>query len=112
MFDDLPPDLDRLQTLRVWHALWLERIDRKVADVQQRQAEEERGRRNRPRPPDWVVELSRATGEPLQVHDGECGMTGKRNRAIDRDEARRLLTTDAVPACPFCHPDTQLHIID
>jgi hypothetical protein len=38
-------------------------------------------------------------------------MKGKRHRAISRDEARRLLTTDAVPACPFCHPDTQLRII-
>ncbi|WP_330358351.1 hypothetical protein [Streptomyces chartreusis] len=51
MFDDLPPDLDRLHTLRVWHALWLERIDRKIAAVQRRQAEEERGRRVRPDPP-------------------------------------------------------------
>ncbi|MFC9842967.1 DUF6233 domain-containing protein [Streptomyces sp. NPDC127595] len=31
---------------------------------------------------------------------------------MDRDEARRLLTTGGVPACPFCHPDTQLRIID
>lgn len=51
VFDDLPPDLDRLHTLRVWHALWLERIDRKIAAVQRRQAEEERGRRDRPDPP-------------------------------------------------------------
>ncbi|MFD4523922.1 DUF6233 domain-containing protein [Streptomyces sp. NPDC058470] len=65
-----------------------------------------------PRPPDWVVQLSIGTGKPLQVHDGECGMTGKEHRAIDRDEARRLLTTEGVPACPFCHPDIQLHIID
>jgi hypothetical protein len=111
MFDDLPPDLDRLHTLRTWHALWLERIDRRIAYVQKRQAEEERGRRNRPQPAAWVVELSRATGGPLQVHDGECGMKGKRHRAVSRGEARRLLTTDAVPACPFCHPDTQLRII-
>jgi hypothetical protein len=111
MPDDLPPDLERLTTLRVWHAMWLDRIDRRIAYVQKRQAEEERGRRNRPQPPDWVVELSRATGGPLQVHDGECGMKGKRHRAVSRDEARRLLTTDGVPACPFCHPDTQLRII-
>ncbi|MFI5888153.1 DUF6233 domain-containing protein [Streptomyces sp. NPDC051554] len=97
--------------MRVWHAMWLDRIDRQIASVQKRQAEEERGRRNRPRLPDWVVELSRANGEPLQVHDGACGMNGKRHRAVSRDEARRLLTADAVPACPFCHPDTQLRII-
>ena len=111
MPDDLPPDLERLTTLRVWHAMWLERIDRRIAYAQKRQAEEEHGRRNRPRPPDWAVELSRATGEPLQVHDGECGMKGKQHRAVSRDEARRLLTVDTVPACPFCHPDTQLRII-
>ncbi|WP_455752971.1 hypothetical protein [Streptomyces chartreusis] len=57
MFDDLPPDLERLHTLRVWHALWLERIDRKIAALQRRQAEEERGRRTRPERPDWIVEL-------------------------------------------------------
>ncbi|MFJ9380400.1 DUF6233 domain-containing protein [Streptomyces sp. NPDC101455] len=111
MPDDLPPDLERLTTLRVWTAMCLERIDRRIAYVQKRQAEEEHGRRNRPQPADWVVELSRATGEPLQVHDGECGMKGKRHRAVSRDEARQLLTVDTVPACPFCHPDTQLRII-
>ncbi|WP_420309234.1 DUF6233 domain-containing protein [Streptomyces sp. YS-B37] len=111
MPDDLPPDLDRLHTLRTWHAMCLERIDRWIAYVQKRQAEEERGRRSRPRPADWVVELSRATGGPLQVHDGACGMKGKRHGAVSRDEARRLLTADAVPARPVCQPDTQLRII-
>jgi hypothetical protein len=38
-------------------------------------------------------------------------MKGKRHRAVSRDEARRLLATDAVPACPFCHPDSRLRII-
>ncbi|MFJ4632844.1 hypothetical protein [Streptomyces sp. NPDC088847] len=49
----LPPDLDRLHTLRVWHAMWLERIDRQIVYVQKRQAEGERGRRSRPRPREW-----------------------------------------------------------
>lgn len=31
VFDDLPPDLDRLHTLRVWHTMWLQRIDAKIA---------------------------------------------------------------------------------
>ncbi|MEV5899920.1 hypothetical protein [Streptomyces sp. NPDC052127] len=51
MFDDLPEDLPRLETLRVWHTLWLGRIDAKIAAVQQRQAEAEHGRRRRPEPP-------------------------------------------------------------
>ncbi|WP_437111931.1 hypothetical protein [Streptomyces sp. enrichment culture] len=41
--------------LRVWHAMWVERIDRKIAAVEQRQAEEERARRLRPAPPGWVA---------------------------------------------------------
>ncbi|CAL9318111.1 hypothetical protein SUDANB25_05787 [Streptomyces sp. SudanB25_2051] len=35
--------------------MWVGRIDRKIAAVQQRQAEEERARRLRPAPPDWVA---------------------------------------------------------
>ncbi|MCX5238950.1 DUF6233 domain-containing protein [Streptomyces prunicolor] len=77
--------------MRVWHAMWLDRIDRRMAYVQQRQAEEERGRRNRPRPPDWILELNRATGHPLAVHVGDCGMAGRRSRPVGQDEARRLL---------------------
>ncbi|CAL9624266.1 hypothetical protein SUDANB99_05891 [Streptomyces sp. enrichment culture] len=41
--------------MRVWHAMWVERIDRKIAAVEQRQAEEERARRLRPAPPGWVA---------------------------------------------------------
>ncbi|MEW2120271.1 DUF6233 domain-containing protein [Streptomyces sp. NPDC005474] len=103
MFDDLPPDLARLDALMVWHALWLERIDRKIDYLRQRQAEDERGCRSRPRPADWIVELGAGARELFQVHDGECGMTGRRHRAVGRNEARRLLTT-GVQACPFCRP--------
>ncbi|WTF00392.1 DUF6233 domain-containing protein [Streptomyces sp. NBC_01613] len=115
MFDharDLPDDLERLQTLRIWHALCLDRIDRKIAHVQQRQAEEERGRARRPPTPDWILELNRTTGHPLAVHVGDCGMTGHRTQPVSHDGARRLLTTDQVPACPICRPDTELHIVD
>ncbi|WP_328879164.1 DUF6233 domain-containing protein [Streptomyces sp. NBC_00299] len=112
MFDDLPPDLERLRTLRVWHALWMERIDRKIADLQRRQAEEERGRRNRPQPPDWIVELGiGAERAPVQVHAGDCYMAGKRRRPVNRDEARRLLAT-GLRACNHCQPDIQLHMLD
>ncbi|MGW2965126.1 DUF6233 domain-containing protein [Streptomyces sp. NPDC001220] len=115
MFDnlrDLPDDLERLQTLRIWHAMWLERIDRKAADLRQRQAEEDRGRARRPPAPDWILELARATGHPLAVHVGDCGMAGPRTQPVGQDDARRLLTTDGVPACPICRPDTSLHIVD
>lgn len=112
VFDDLPPDLDRLHTLRVWHALWLERIDRKIAALQRRQAEQERGRRNRPARPDWIVQLGIGAGRPpLQVHTGDCRMAGSRHRPVGREEARRLLA-GGLPACIHCRPDAQLEIID
>ncbi|MFF7566721.1 DUF6233 domain-containing protein, partial [Streptomyces pseudovenezuelae] len=90
MFDDLPPDLDRLRTLRVWHALWLHRIDAKIARLERRKAEEAHGRKNRPQPAEWVVEVGIGTGKPpVQVHAGHCHMIGSRRRPISRDEARR-----------------------
>ncbi|MEU9272320.1 DUF6233 domain-containing protein [Streptomyces sp. NPDC048251] len=112
MFDDLPEDLPRLETLRVWHTLWLARINAKIAAVQQREAESEHGRRRRPEPPDWTVELGIGAGRPpVQVHAGDCHMTGKRRRPVGRDEARRLLA-DGLRACTHCRPDTQLDITD
>lgn len=108
MFDDLPPDLDRLQTLRVWHALWLKRIDNKIAAVRQREAEEERGRRNRPRDPDWFVELGTGKGQPpTAVHAGGCYIAPNRRRPVDRTEALRILDS-GLPACPVCRPDNDL----
>lgn len=115
MFDhsrDLPDDPDQLATLRIWHAMWLDRIDRKAAHLRQRQAEEERGRAHRPPAPDWILELSRADGRPIAVHTGHCGMAGRRTKPVDQDGARRLLTTDGVPACPICRPDSALGIVD
>lgn len=112
VFDDLPPDLERLHTLRVWHAMWVRRIDTKIAAIVKRQAEEDHGRRNRPRPPEWIVELGiGARKPPLQVHAGDCYMAGQRRRPIDRDEARRLITS-GLKACTHCRPDVQLRIID
>jgi hypothetical protein len=110
MFDDLPPDLERLHTLRVWHAMWLARIDRKITQVTRRQAEEERGRRTKPAVPEWIVELGIGVGRPpAQVHRGDCSMAGKRRRAVGRQEALRLLA-DGTNACAHCRPDTALGI--
>ncbi|KFG71163.1 DUF6233 domain-containing protein [Streptomyces mutabilis] len=112
MFDDLPSDLERLQTLRVWHAMWVQRIDTKIAAVRQRQDEAEYGRRNRPAPAEWIVELGiGARRPPLQVHAGDCYLAGSRRRPVDRDEARRLLA-GGLRACGHCQPDVALHIID
>jgi hypothetical protein len=70
------------------------------------------GRRVRPARPEWIVQLGIGTGRPLvQVHGGDCYAAGNRHRAIDRDEARRLLASE-LPACPHCQPDIDLRILD
>ncbi len=112
MFDDLPPDLERLQTLRVWHAMWLARIDRKIAAIRKRQAEAEHGRRVRPRPPEWIVELGIGNGgPPVQVHAGDCHIAGRRRRPVSREDARRLLAS-GLPSCGHRRPDRRLNILD
>ncbi|GAA2254028.1 hypothetical protein GCM10010145_22510 [Streptomyces ruber] len=112
MFDDLPPDLARLLTLRVWHAMWLERIDRRIAAVRRREAEQERGRQRRPPGPDWIVELGIGDGRPpVELHAGDCYAAGGRRRAVDRGEARRLLAA-GLRACTHCRPDRRLGILE
>ncbi|WP_055712058.1 DUF6233 domain-containing protein [Streptomyces torulosus] len=112
MRDDLPSDLERLLTLRTWHALWLDRIDRKITAVRQREAEAERGRQRRPPEPDWMVELGIGVGRPpIELHTGGCYAAGKRRRPVDRDEARRLLAS-GLRACRHCRPDRHLGIFD
>ncbi|MGW2770721.1 DUF6233 domain-containing protein, partial [Streptomyces sp. NPDC001275] len=77
--------------------------------VVQRQAEQDRGRRAKPRPAEWIVELGIGAGRPpTQVHRGSCYMAGKRHRPISRDEARSLL---AAGTCTHCRPDRDLGII-
>lgn len=112
MFDDLPDDLESLQTLRTWHAMWVQRIDTKINARRRRLAEEEYGRRNRPAMPDWVVELGIGVRHPpVQVHAGDCYMVGARRRPVSRDEARRLLA-EGLKACGHCQPDVELKVID
>ncbi|MFJ9590873.1 DUF6233 domain-containing protein [Streptomyces acidicola] len=42
---------------------------------------------------------------------GDCYAAGKRRRAIDRDEARRLLAS-GLPACTHCQHDVELRVLD
>ncbi|WP_369276467.1 DUF6233 domain-containing protein [Streptomyces sp. R11] len=90
----------------------MERIDHKIAALQKRQAEQEHGRRSRPRPPEWIVELGIGDGRPpIEVHAGDCHMAGHRRRPVSREEARRLLAA-GLRACIHCQHDTRLHILD
>ncbi|WAU82116.1 DUF6233 domain-containing protein [Streptomyces sp. Qhu-G9] len=106
------PDLGRLLALRVWHAMWLQRIDDKIAALQQRKAEQGRGRQRRFAEPEWFVARGIRDGRPpAEVHAGCCYAAGRRRRPVSRDEARRLLAT-GVRACSHCRPDTVLDILD
>ncbi|MFE2972355.1 DUF6233 domain-containing protein [Streptomyces sp. NPDC059340] len=95
----------RLLTLRVWHAMWLQRIDTKIADLQEREAEQEQGRKNRPQEPDWIVELGIGNGRPpIEVHAGGCYAAGKRRRSVPRDEVARTKHCPAPPRSPAGAP--------
>lgn len=97
----------------MWHALWVERIDAKMArlreeQVQQAQAEERRIERT----PEWIVERGIGDGgPPVEVHRGDCHAAGKRRRPVGQEEARRALA-DGVRACTHCRPDTELGVLE
>ncbi|MBD0844743.1 DUF6233 domain-containing protein [Streptomyces sp. TRM68416] len=92
--------------------MWLQRIDTKIAAVRQRDAERARGEERRPPAPDWIIELGiGCRNPPVQVHAGDCYAAAKRRRAVDRDEARRLLAA-GLPACTHCRPDRHLGILE
>ncbi|MEW2393140.1 DUF6233 domain-containing protein [Streptomyces venezuelae] len=113
MLDDLPPDLDRLETLRTWHAMWLDRIDSKIAWVREEQEQQARAARQRERrAPDWIVELGIGRGSPpIEVHRGDCHAAGKKRKPITRDEARRALA-EGIRACTHCQPDAELRMLE
>jgi hypothetical protein len=113
MFDDLPPDLDRLEVLRTWHAMWVARIDEKIKQV--RLAQEQQARvaaEAERRAPDWLIEYGlNRDAIPNTVHTGDCRMTGKRAKGVDSDTARRALA-GGVEACMHCRPDTELGYLE
>lgn len=113
MFDDLPPDLHRLETLRTWHAMWVKRIDQKIAQV--RKQEEQRARATaarEERAPDWLLDYGlNRDALPLAVHVGGCHMAGKRSKGVDSDTARRALA-GGVEACTHCRPDVELGFLE
>ncbi|MBT2505135.1 hypothetical protein J7I98_04330 [Streptomyces sp. ISL-98] len=106
---DLPPDLLRLRALETWHAMWLDRIRNAIREAEEREAGKQRAEARKPPPPDWGVQLGIGVGRPpVAVHAGGCPNSGKRWRAVNRDEARRLLAVEGVEACGMCNPDQVL----
>lgn len=110
---DLPPDLDRLRTLRTWYAMWLGRIDQAIEKAEEQQRTEElKAQRQVTATPDWIVELGIGQGAPpVDVHIGGCHMAGKRRQTISRDEAVQLIS-QGVNACTHCRPDTELGLLE
>lgn len=58
-------------------------------------------------PPPWLAEYGIGGQRTVvQIHTGDCAMTGGRVRAISETEARRGVAE--VGACQYCRPDTVL----
>ncbi|MGW8702872.1 DUF6233 domain-containing protein [Streptomyces eurythermus] len=113
MFDDLPDDVPRLETLRTWHAMWVARIDAKLAQARQREAEQARAAAAREAErPAWLLDYGlNRDREPAAVHVGDCRMAGGRSKGIDADTARQALA-GGVRACTLCRPDTELGMLE
>ncbi|MEE1737008.1 DUF6233 domain-containing protein [Streptomyces sp. BE147] len=108
----LPSDVPRLRTLRTWHAMWVEEIDKAIALAEKRDKERRQGEERRPPTPDWVMEHGIGAGAPeAEVHVGGCYAAGHRTRAISRDQAVAAIT-GGVRACSHCRPDTELGLLE
>jgi hypothetical protein len=109
--NDLPPDLPRLRTLETWLNLQLHHVRQAITAAERREQEQQRAVQDRPPAPDWLLELGLNRDQPLYVHAGDCIMTGKRVRGIDRGAAVRALG-EGVAACSHCRPDSELGYLD
>ncbi|MFB7162348.1 DUF6233 domain-containing protein [Streptomyces sp. NPDC056242] len=104
---DLPPDVERLETLRTWHQMTLDRIDRALVAARQRE-EEQQARRER------AAAESRFKVEPgldqQIIHRGGCQKWTGTNSYLDRSEVLLAIGDNAlnVQPCPICRPDTAL----
>ena len=106
---DLPPDLPRLRTLETWLQLQLARVQQEIRHL------EDQARIHTPSPdpvpPEWLAEYDiGAQRRLLQIHTGDCRMTGTRVKPIDEAAARRGCVEAG--ACQFCRPDTVLGVLE
>ncbi|MER6851586.1 DUF6233 domain-containing protein [Streptomyces flaveolus] len=80
--------------METWLAYTLAEVRKAIKAAEQRERERQRGIRDRPAPPDWLLELGlNRDSRPVQVHAGGCWNAGKRGRGISREEARRALVS-------------------
>lgn len=111
--EDLPPDLPRLRTLETWLAYSLHRVQARISEVEQREADM-RPRRQLPDGPTWVLSYLRVRGQATEdsVHLGGCKMASHHTRALTREQALRAITAGGIRACEICRPDSELGVLD
>ncbi|MFD4788262.1 DUF6233 domain-containing protein [Streptomyces sp. NPDC058459] len=109
---DLPPDLPRLRTLRIFFSRVLAQVDAAIADAERQEAEQQRGQQARPPAPDWILQLGVNPANVEALHTGDCPAPRKsrRTRGITREQAVDALR-EQVRACPLCRPDTALGVL-
>lgn len=109
MSDDLPPDLPRLRVIETAAVLYLDRVRRKIHELERQQAAS-----GRPVPrPDTRYRMQRGVDEhraPMKLHLAGCAL-GKNGIPIGEPEARQALL-EQVTACGICRPDTELGMLD
>lgn len=90
----------------------LAQLDRWIAVEEEREAARRRAEDRRPPPPEWLLDRGIGAGRPSAlIHQGGCAMAkGARIQPISESQARRALY-EHVEACPFCNPDTALHVV-
>ncbi|MFD0032499.1 DUF6233 domain-containing protein [Streptomyces sp. NPDC127172] len=107
MNEDLPPDVERLETLRTWHQMSLDRIDRALVVARQREAEAKDRRERAAAERRFKVEPGL---EQQIIHRGGCAKWAGNGSYLDRDEVLLAIHDDAlnVLPCQVCRPDTAL----
>lgn len=100
MSDDLPPDLPRLRTLERYLQLELEEVRAAIRRLEQTPEPT-------PARPSWLAEYD---GQRLvQIHRGDCNVTGPHTKAVDEDVARRGIVEAG--ACQYCRPDRAIGVL-
>ncbi|QBJ94527.1 hypothetical protein D0Z67_29325 (plasmid) [Streptomyces seoulensis] len=93
--------------------MWVTRIDAKLTQARQREAEQARAAAVREAErPAWLLDYGlNRDRPPVGVHVGDCRMAGQRSKGIDADVARQALAA-GVSACTVCRPDTELGMLE
>lgn len=112
MYDDLPPDPERLRVLRTFLQLQLAAVDEKIRQVEAG----EQSRMARPATSWWLQHLPPAAGgrgRGVLHRDGCWAMPKQRMHLhpLTRDEATlacKRVSPDEIEPCGVCHPERDL----